>query len=538
MAQQSSFLTLSRRRLLTGTAALLGASALPRAALAQDRGGRLIVAADSEPRNLNPAVVASNGVFFVSSKVVEPLAEASYDGPDGLAPRLATAWEGSDDGLSVTFRLREGVTWHDGTPFTSADVAFSALNVWKPLQNLGKVVFADLEAVDTPDDLTAVFRFSRPTPFQLIRNALPPLTSVIPRHVFEGTDLAAPPTPEQMIGTGPFKFTEYRQGEYYLLSRNEAYWAEDLPYLDEILYRVLPDRASAGNALEAEEIHLAAFSAVPLAELARIAQEPGLVVYANGYEALTYQLVVEINHRTPQLADLRVRQAIAHAIDKAFVVDTIFLGYAKPSTGFVPQYDTQFYTDDVEIYDFDVGEANRLLDEAGYSRGTNGVRFSLRLLPAPYFAETVAFGDYLRQALAAIGIDAVIQNNDSAAHQRAVYTDHAFDLAVGPPVYRGDPAISTTILFQSGIPAGTAFSNQGGYANPQVDALIAEAATTIDADARSEIYRRLQRLVSEDLPLINVAEWGFITVARSAVMNVSNNPRWAVSNWADTWLEQ
>ncbi len=97
-------------------------------------------------------------MFFISSKVVEPLAEASFDGENGLAPRLATSWEGSADGLSVTFKLREGVTWHDGKPFTSADVAFSALNVWKPLQNLGRVVFKDLEAVDTPDERTAVFR--------------------------------------------------------------------------------------------------------------------------------------------------------------------------------------------------------------------------------------------------------------------------------------------------------------------------------------------------------------------------------------------
>src|SRR5690606_18133044 len=149
---------------------VMASSILPRHGFAQAAGGRLIVAADSEPRNLNPAIVASNGVFFIASKVIEPLAEASFEGKDGLEPRLATSWEGADDGLSVTFRLREGVVWHDGPPFTSADVAFSALQVWKKLQNLGRLVFANLEAVDTPDDHTAVFRFSKPTPFQLVRN--------------------------------------------------------------------------------------------------------------------------------------------------------------------------------------------------------------------------------------------------------------------------------------------------------------------------------------------------------------------------------
>jgi len=531
--------SLTRRSLLAASTLLLASTAMPRVLMAQEAksGGRLVVAADSEPKNLNPAIVASNGVFFIASKVIEPLAEASYDGENGLQPRLATSWEGSADGLSVTFKLREGVTWHDGKPFTSADVAFSALQVWKPLQNLGRVVFKDLEAVETPDDHTAVFKFSKPTPFQLIRNALPPLTSVVPKHVYEGTDIAANPANTALVGTGPYKLAEHKAGEYYRLEKNPAYWEKDRPYLDEIIYRVLSDRAAAAGALEAEEVQLAAFSAVPLADLERIGKVPGIVVVSKGYEALTYQLVVEINHRRKELADLKVRQAIAHAIDRDFVVKTIFLGYAKAATGPVPQNDPQFYTADVPTYPFDVAKANALLDEAGYKRADNGTRFALQLLPAPYFNETKQFGDYLRQALAAIGIDAQLVNNDAAAHQKAVYTDHDFDLAVGPPVYRGDPAISTTILVQSGIPDGVPFSNQGGYASAEIDGVIAKAAETLDEKARIDLYKEFQKLVAGDLPLINVAEWGFITVARDSVKNVSNNPRWAVSNWADTWVE-
>lgn len=533
-------LGLTRRHVLAGSAALLASTALPTFALAQTprKGGRLIVAADSEPRNLNPAMVASNGVFFISSKVVEPLAEASYNGKDGLDGRLATGWEGSSDGLSVTLHLRQGVTWHDGKPFTSADVAFSALEVWKKLQNLGRQVFANLEAVDTPDNHTAVLRFSKPTPFQLVRNALPALTAVLPKHVYEGTKIEDNPANNAPIGTGPFKFAEYKPGQYYRLARNDAYWGQNRPYLDDIVYQVLPDRASAGNALEAGEIQLAAFSMVPLADLARISKVPGLKVISKGYEALTYQLVVEINHRRKELADVRVRRAIAHAIDKDFVVRTIFLGYAETATGPVPKNDRQFYTPDVPLYDFDPAEANALLDEAGYAKGADGVRFKLKLLPAPYFNETRQFGDYLRQALAAVGIDAEIVNNDSAAHQKAVYTDHAFDIAVGPPVFRGDPAISTTVLVQSGIPDGVPFTNQGGYKNAELDGIIARAASELDETKRTELYREFQKKVAEDLPLINVADWSFISVASDKVGNIADNPRWAVSNWADTWLAE
>ncbi|MBZ9862337.1 ABC transporter substrate-binding protein [Mesorhizobium sp. CA12] len=533
-----SELTISRRGLLAGSALLLASTALPTIGLTQTpkKGGRLIVAADSEPRNLNPAIVASNGVFFISSKIVETLAEAAFDGKDGLQPRLALSWEGAADGLSVTFKLRDGVKWHDGKPFTSADVAFSALQIWKPLQNLGRTMFKDLEAVDTPDDLTAIFKFAKPTPFQLIRNALPALSSVVPKHLYEAGKIEENPANNAPVGTGPFKFAEYKAGQYYRLTRNDAYWGKDEPYLDEIVYRVLPDRTSAAAALEAEEIQLAAFSAVPLADLDRISKVPGLKVITKGYEGLTYQLVVEINHRRKELADLKVRQAIAQAIDKDFVVKTIFLGYAATATGPVPKNDPQFYTADVPTYPFDVAKANALLDQAGYKRADDGKRFALKLLPAPYFNETKQFGDYLRQALAAIGIDAEIVNNDSAAHIKAVYTDHAFDLAVGPPVFRGDPAISTTILVQSGIPDGVPFSNQGGYKNAELDALIAKASETLDTAARTELYKEFQKKVAADLPLINVAEWSFISVARETVGNIANNPRWAVSNWADTYL--
>jgi peptide/nickel transport system substrate-binding protein len=365
---------------------------------------------------------------------------------------------------------------------------------------------------------------------------LPALSSVVPKHIYETGKIEENPANNAPVGTGPFKFAEHKSGEYYRLEKNADYWGKDQPYLDEIIYQVLPDRTSAASALEAEEIQLAAFSAVPLADLDRISKVPGLKVITKGYERLTYQLVVEINHRRKELADLKVRQAIAHAIDKDFVVKTVFLGYAATATGPVPKNDPQFYTADVPTYDFDVAKANALLDEAGYSKGDDGKRFSLKLLPAPYFNETKQFGDYLRQALAAIGIDGQLVNNDSAAHIKAVYTDHAFDLAVGPPVFRGDPAISTTILVQSGIPDGVPFSNQGGYKNDELDALIAKASETLDPAARTELYKEFQKMVAADLPLINVAEWSFISVIRETVGNVANNPRWAVSNWADTYL--
>ncbi|MGL5736872.1 MAG: ABC transporter substrate-binding protein, partial [Beijerinckiaceae bacterium] len=119
-----------------------------------------------------------------------------------------------------------------------------------------------------------------------------------------------------------------------------------------------------------------------------------------------------------------------------------------------------------------------------------------------------------------------------------VYTDHAFDLAIGSPVYRNDPAISTTILYQSGLPAGVPFANQWGYASTAMDGVIARGATMLDPAQRIAAYKEFQHLANSELPIIHVAEWTFITVARDEVRNVANNPRWATSHWADCWLAQ
>jgi peptide/nickel transport system substrate-binding protein len=531
-------MALNRRMMLRGGATAVATAAIARRSWAQGtprRGGILTVAADTEPRNLNPAMIASNGVFYVASKVIEPLAEMTTGG-DGLAPRLATGWEGAPDGRSMRFTLREGVAWHDGKRFSAEDVAFSAMRLWKPLSNIGRGVFKNLEGVETPDARTAIFRFAQPTPAQLIRNALPGVASVVPKHLYEVGEIAQNPANSRLVGTGPFRFAEHRPGEFYRLEKNPAYWEAGRPYLDQIIYRVLPDRGAIAAALEANQIQLAAFSAVPLADLDRLSKVPGIAVIPQGYDGITYQLTIEINHRRKELSDARVRRAIAHAIDRKFVVDTIFLGYAKPANGPVPAFDMQFHTKDVAETAFNRARAEALLDQAGLPRGANGMRFTLRLLPAPWFEQTRQFGDYLRQALRAVGIDAQIVNNDPAAHIKAVYTDHAFDLAVGSPVYRNDPAISTTILYESGLPAGVPFSNQYGYADPAMDGLIRRAAATVDAAERTKAYHEFQKLAATELPIIHVAEFTFITVARTSVMNVANNPRWATSHWADTWL--
>ncbi|MGQ3032016.1 MAG: ABC transporter substrate-binding protein, partial [Ferrovibrionaceae bacterium] len=218
-------MNLSRRDLLRGASALGLAAAMPGIAGAADApkpGGVLTVHLPTEQRILNPALRASTGVYVITSKIIEALVDLGPDGrPVGV---LASEWEATPDGRTVTFKLREGVKWHDGKPFTAADVQFTAMELWKKQLNYGTQLQQHLEAVDTPDPQTAIFRYARPMPLNLLLRALCDLGYVVPRHLYEGTNVLENPANTAPIGTGPFRFVQYERGQFVIAEKNPNYW--------------------------------------------------------------------------------------------------------------------------------------------------------------------------------------------------------------------------------------------------------------------------------------------------------------------------
>ena len=203
----------TRRDALLLAPALAAGTLLGRRALAQGaagdvtRGGVLTAHLAGEQRILNPALRASTGVYIITSKMIESLVDLDAGGkPVGV---LATGWEAAPDGKTITFRLREGVKWHDGKPFTSADVQYNAMELWKTQLNYSTQLQQYLTAVDTPDERTAVFRYSQPMPLNLLLRALCDLGYVVPKHLFAGTNVLENPANTAPVGTGPFRFVQY-----------------------------------------------------------------------------------------------------------------------------------------------------------------------------------------------------------------------------------------------------------------------------------------------------------------------------------------
>jgi peptide/nickel transport system substrate-binding protein len=525
-----------RDALISATALALSAS-LPRGALAQSeprRGGVLTVHVPSEQRILNPALRASTGVYIIAAKIMEPLVDLDADGkPD---PMLATAWETTPDGRTITFRLRPNVIWHDGKPFSSADVQYTAMEMWKKHLNYGSTLQLYLEAVETPDPHTAIFRYARPMPLDLLLRALPDLGYIAPRHVFEGTNLLENPANTAPIGTGPFKFVRYERGQHVIVDRNPDYWKPGKPYLDRIVWRFITDPAAAVAALESGQLQMSNYSSLALADMGRLKKDSRFTVSTRGNEGNAVENTIEFNCRRKKFSDPRVRRAIIHAIDIDFFCENFLYGFGKRAQGPIPTSSPAFFTPGAPDYPFDRRKAEAMLDEAGYRKGADGTRFSVRFLHAPWAEDITLWSTFVQQSLQQIGIKVEIVRFDAAGFLTNVYRDWNFDLATGWHQYRNDPAVSTTVWYRSGSPKGSPWTNQWGWQSDAVDKVIDDAASELDPVKRKALYAEFVRRVNTEVPIFMAIERQFVSVSSKRLQNSHNNPRWPSSHWSDVWL--
>jgi peptide/nickel transport system substrate-binding protein len=531
-------LEINRRTALMTSAAIAADVINPMRAFAQEtprRGGVFNVHYGAEQRQLNPSIQASTGVYIIGGKIHENLVDLDGNGqPVGV---LAESWEASPDGKTVTFRLRKGITWHDGKPFTSADVEFTAMAMWKKILNYGSTLQLFLTGVDTPDPQTAIFRYERPMPLNLLLRALPDLGYISAKHLYETGDIRQNPTNLAPVGTGPFKFVKYERGQYIIADRNADYWRPNAPYLDRIVWRVITDRAAAAAQMEAGELHYSPFSGLTIADMARLGNDKRFIVSTKGNEGNARTNTIEFNFRRKELSDIRVRRAIAHAINVPFFIDNFLGNFAKLGTGPIPSTSADFYPGpNTPQYPYDKAKAVALLDEAGFKSGAGGTRFSLRLLPAPWGEDISLWSTFIQQSLSEVGIPVDIVRNDGGGFLKQVYDDHAFDLATGWHQYRNDPAISTTVWYRSGQPKGAPWTNQWGWQDPTVDKTIDDAATEIDPVKRKALYADFVKEVNAELPVWMPIEQIFVTVISAKARNHSNTPRWGSASWHDLWL--
>jgi peptide/nickel transport system substrate-binding protein len=456
-------------------------------------GGTVVVAVSNDPGGLNPAITTQGTVHVVTGSIFSGLLALDFNLKP--VPDLATSWEVSPDGRRYTFHLTPNAVFHDGYPVTSADVKFTFEQLLLKYHSRTRTSIGDrLKAVTTPDALTVVFEFSTPPAalLQLIDVANAP---VMPRHLYENTDPLTNPYNIKPVGSGPFSFGQWAKGDYVELRRNGNYFKPGKPYLDRVIFKVMPSAANAAIALEKGEIDYL-MNPSPL-DVTRLRQRSDLVITDKGREGYaTVETMVPNLTRAP-LSDLRVRQAIAHAIDKKYIVDKIVFGQGVVATGPVSSLLAWAYNPHVTKYERDGVRANRLLDEAGYKRGADGTRLRLKTLCSSGWVKTA---EALRDQLREVGIALDLQLLEFSAMVEQTYIRKDFDLSFSSFENGPDPDIGVKRTVLSSNIGPIPFSNGAGYRNPQVDELFIRASSATAQTERAKLYFAAQEILVKELP--------------------------------------
>lgn len=509
------------------------------AAIAQTQGGTIVITTTPEPSIITNALSSAPTTAELATKIFDGLLE--YDMDLNPQPSLAESWEISEDGLTVTFKLRKGVVWHDGAPFTSADVQFSLLEVVKEYHPRGKGNLGPVSSIDTPDDHTVVLNLDHPY-VPLIRGLSSLESPIVPKHIYEGTDFRNNPAVNQPIGTGPFKFAEWVKGSHIRLERNENYWREGKPYLDSIIFRFIADSATRAAGVESGEIDVATFGTINPVEMRRLEGLDGISIAYGGYEAIAPMMLLELNTQRPPFDNKLVRQAVAYALDRQRITDTVWYGFGKPAVGPISSFVAGSGAFTAEgVRDFAVDDrqeiAAKLLDEAGYPL-KDGVRFKFVHDVAAFGEDWRRMGEVIKQQLGRLGIEVELRNRDYPTFVRAVHNEYDFDMTSSWSIGMADPTLGVQRnTWSKMINPEVPFGNSSQYANPEVDKLWEAAQAEADPAKRNEYFHELQRILVDDSPLIWVMEMDLVAVQRDRVKDLITSPLGIRGGLYDTWVQ-
>ncbi|MCW5319909.1 ABC transporter substrate-binding protein [Verminephrobacter aporrectodeae] len=474
-------------------AALLGAASVRgQSVQGQTQGGTLSAIVQPEPPTLMLGLNQQAPTIYVAGKIYQGL--LTYDAQLRPQPALARSWKASSDGLSYTFELQRGVKWHDGKPFSAADVVFSVdkfLRTAHPRSRL--VINRYLDSITAIGEHGVEFKLKEPfSPFMslFVVDNMP----MIPKHIYEGSDFYSNPANQTPIGTGPFKFKEWKKGSHIVLTRNPDYWKKGLPCLDEIVFRVIPDAASRAVAFEKGDVQLLRGGDVDNVDIKRLKALPNVTMSTRGWEMYAPLAFISMNQRRPPFDNLKVRQAVMHAINRKFIVDNIFFGMGKIATGPIAST-TLYYDQNVPQYAFDLRKARALIQESGVNVGATPVR----ILSFPYGSAWDRLAEYTRQSLEQIGFKVQIEPADAGGWAKRL-GDFDFDLTFNFTYQYGDPALGVARHFLStNAVKGSPFVNNQGYRNPKVDALFANAAAARSPELRQKLYSEVQNILMAEV---------------------------------------
>lgn len=459
---------------------------------AQTQGGTLTAIVQPEPPILMLGLNQQAPTQYVAGKIYQSL--LTYDQELKPRPSLAKSWKASSDGLTYTFELQRGVKWHDGQPFSAADVVFSVDKFLREMHPRGRLVINKyIASVTALNDYTVEFKLKESfSPFMslFVVDNMP----MVPKHIYEGTDFRTNPANQTPIGTGPFKFKEWKKGSHIILTRNTDYWKKGQPYLDEIVFRVIPDAASRAVAFEKGDVQLLRGGDVDNVDIKRLKALPNVEMTTKGWEMYAPLAFMSMNQRKPPFDNVKVRQAVMHALNRKFIVDNIFFGMGKVATGPIAST-TLYYDKNVPQYAFDLKKARALIQESGVNVGATPIK----ILAFPYGSAWDRLAEYTKQSLEQIGFKVQIDPADAGGWAKRS-GEFDFDVTFNFTYQYGDPALGVARHFLStNSIKGSPFVNNQGYKNLKVDELFATAAAARTPELRQKLYSEVQNVLTTEV---------------------------------------
>lgn len=423
-----------------------------------------------------------------------------YDKNVKLEGELAESWEVAPDGKKITFRLRKGVKWHDGTPFTSDDVMFTYRKIIDPKTPTAYAEdFKQVRRASNPDPHTFVVEYEKPFAPALASWGM----SILPKHLLEKyEDISKSPlNKEHPIGTGPYKFVEWKPGARVVFEANPDYF-EGKPYIQRVITRIIPDQATMF--LELKSGGVDSMNLTPVQYTRQTETEEFRKSYNKyRYTAFNYTyLGFRLSH--PFFADRKVRRAIAHAINKKELVEGVLFGLGREAIGpYKPG--TWVYNPDVPAFPYDPARARALLAEAGWKQGADGTlenggkKFRFTVLTNAGNESRAKTAAILQQHLSAVGIAMEIRTVEWAAFINEFIDKRKFDAVILGWSVTPDP---DQYDIWSSRKTGPKELNFVGFSNPEVDRLLEEGRRTFDLEKRRKAYFRIQEILAEELPYV------------------------------------
>lgn len=509
------------------------------------KGGTLVFGRSGDSVGLDPAYETDGNSFMVCDNVFEALVEYGDESTE-LKPGLAESWEISPDGKTYTFHLRKGVKFHDGTPFNADAVVFSHGRMMKnrnikfhgqgwdiPAQERPAEYWVSMEmddiveAIEARDEHTVVYRLKKVNaPF--LANLGMDFADIISPSAFVKDPKEFVRNP---VGTGPFKFVKWVKADQIILDKNPDYWDKSGgPYLDKVVFRAIPENSVRFLELKTGSIHICLFpnaADIPLAK-----QDPNLALISQPGMNIGY---LGFNHTKPLWQNIHMRRAVAHAINRKAIVDNIYQGMGVVAKNPIPP--TMWsYNDAIEDFPFDPETAKKELAEAGYPEGKGLPEITLWSMPVarPYNPEGLKVGVAMISDLAKVGINARIVSYEWGTYlKRQREQPEDMDLfQLGWTGDNGDPDNFLAVLFD-GL-ASPAVRTQ--WKNETYHRLMLDGRETTDQAKRTEIYKKAQQLIHDEIPVICVAHSTVICPVRKNVQDFKLHPTSSM-RLKNVWLE-